>query len=251
MFHILLNTVGNSSIAYHPEVKATDKIVLNLIRYNWFLKFALLNIHFAEKWQLTVGPFKCKFKLHVYIGAAIPPNSTVVNSENHIWYLIVSLDEEKHGMGCINGPNSNYSVTCSVLALPFKYLSKPVGTWKYPITFNRIPREEAIYRTLTWLDLYEICCLYDFYSVRIMFSRCKDVLQSIVISLKILRFFDWNKPIPHNWQLRRTITSNHWENSMWEVSKSNAIILREVIKNKWLNQVKWCWWYQVKLHLLL
>lgn len=100
MFHILLNTVGNSSIAYHPEVKATDKIVLNLIRYNWFLKFALLNIHFAEKWQLTVGPFKCKFKLHVYIGAAIPPNSTVVNSENHIWYLIVSLDEEKHGMGC-------------------------------------------------------------------------------------------------------------------------------------------------------
>ena len=168
-----------------------------------------------------------------------------------IFDILLSHWTRKNMEWVVNGPNSNYSVTCSVLALPFKYLSKPVETWKYPITFNRIPREEAIYRTLTWLDLYEICCLYDFYSVRIMFSRCKDVLQSIVISLKILRFFDWNKPIPHNWQLRRTITSNHWENSMWEVSKSNAIILREVIKNKWLNQVKWCWWYQVKLHLLL
>ena len=36
--------------------------------------------------------------------------------------------------------------------------------------------EEATYRTWRLLDLYEICYLYDFYSVRIMFSWLKDVL---------------------------------------------------------------------------
>ena len=85
------------------------------------------------------------------------------------------------------------------MTLPIQYPSKPVGTWNSPVTFNRISQEEAIYRTWTWLDLYEICYLYDFYLVRIMFSRCKDILQNIVLSLKFLwpfDFFGLNKPIP-------------------------------------------------------
>ena len=59
-----------------------------------------------------------------------------------------------------------------------------MGTWNSLKTFNQIPQEETIHRAWMWLDLYGICYLYDFYSVRIMFSRCKDVLQNIVISLK-------------------------------------------------------------------
>ena len=69
-----------------------------------------------------------------------------------------------------------YKRAAYVVTLPFQYFSESVGTWNSPMTFNQLPQEEATYRTWTWLDLYEKCCLYDFISVRIMFSRCKDIL---------------------------------------------------------------------------
>ena len=63
-----------------------------------------------------------------------------------------------------------------IVTLPFQYFSKPVGTWNPPMTFSQISQEEAIYRTWTWLDLCEICYFVRFISVRIMFSRYKDIL---------------------------------------------------------------------------
>ena len=70
-----------------------------------------------------------------------------------------------------------------VVTLPFQYLSKLVGTWKSPSTFNQIPHEEAIYSTWTYLDLYEMCYLYNIYSVRIMFSLCKDIYRIVIINI--------------------------------------------------------------------